>query len=148
MRLLANAVSALCLILSTFLNLTVSASEVNAMTATLTKQQADQILSSSKFKRVKSKSDFPTDWSKGMNLGDMSDVDGPFSSGCTGPEPHLRMVTGAVSDKYALIIYEQGGIAYFRTLNLFSRDNGGVSCVYSEKPDQTRIEDIESKIGQ
>jgi hypothetical protein len=117
-------------------------------TMTLTKQQANEVIASGKLKRVKSKSDFPENWRSGMGLTDMADVNGPFSAGCTGPEPHSRMIAGAVSDHYGLLIYEVGGIAYFRNLKLYSNEKNGFACVYTESVDQQRILDIEKKIGK
>jgi len=133
-----------CLI-GALLNITGSAAEVDQ--AMMTKQQVDEVIASGKLKLVKSKSDFPEFWRASTGLTSMSDIGGPFSSGCTGPPPHCRMIAGAVSDRYGLIIYEQGGVAYFCNLKLYRHENNKVDCVYSEGVDQARIDAIRKKLS-
>jgi hypothetical protein len=111
----------------------------------LTKTQADQIIASAQLKGIKSKSDLPKAWYQAMGMDNMSDAGGPFSAGCTGSEPHSRMIAAAISDKYGVLLFEQGGIAHFRRLKLFSHTGKNIDCVYSEEVDENRIANIEDK---
>jgi hypothetical protein len=144
MRFNRRTILRLSLLLGTLLNVTVLEGKVDE--TMLTQKQADEVIASGKLKRLKSKSDFPKIWYREMGLDDMSDVDGSFSVGCTGNEPHTRMIAGAVSEQYGLLIYEQGGIAYFRNLKLYRRENNKVECVHSESVDEARIKSIEGKL--
>ena len=127
-------------------NVTVLEGRVDEME--LTKKQADEVIASGQLKQVKSKSDLPKVWYRGMGVESMSDVGGPFSAGCTGSEPHSRVIAAAISDKYGVLLYEQGGIAHFRKLKLFSHKDKGIDCVYSENIDEERIANIEDKFSK
>ncbi len=98
----------------------------------ITRQQADDLLSSGKFRPVRSRDEIPKLWWDGMGLEGMSDIGGPFSAGCTGPGAHKRVIAAAVSEPFAVLISEQGGIAYFATFAVFERKQRGVQCVYRE----------------
>jgi hypothetical protein len=98
----------------------------------ISKRQADALLSSGKLKPVKKKAEMPKIWWSAMNLDSMSDIGGPFSAGCTGSEPHRRMVAGAVAEPYGVLIEEQGGIAYMMELRVFKHEKNAVKRVYSE----------------
>ncbi len=112
----------------------------------LTQQEALGVITSARLKKLKSKLEFSKLWYDDMGLDSMSDINGPFSAGCTGAEPHCRMVVGAVSQDYALVIYEQGGIIYFRKLKLYKHGSNGVDCVYTETVNHERIGEIEGKL--
>jgi uncharacterized UPF0160 family protein len=114
----------------------------------LTKKQADEVIASGQLKQVKSKSDLPKVWYEAMGVDSMADVGKAFSAGCTGGDPHSRIIAAAISDKYGVLLYEQGGIAYFRHLKLFSHTNKNVDCVYTENIDEKRIADIVDKISK
>lgn len=114
----------------------------------MTKEEFDKILSTGKLKRVKSKHDFPHRWYSAMGLSGMSEVDGPFAGGCTEQGPRERMVLGAFSEEYGLLIYEQGGLAHWVWANLYQHlsKNAKPEQVYMEdvgKKDGTRVKEIE-----
>jgi hypothetical protein len=146
MRVMPKVSHPLCFLLTVTINLGAAASGKSAMK--MTEQQVDALIASANFKRVKSKSDFPEPFAASMNLDGVSDINGPFSSDCTGSEPHSRLVCGAVSKKYALTIEEQGGFAYFQEFKLYELVNNKVEFVYSEMPSPKRITEIESKLGK
>jgi len=117
-------------------------------TAAMTKQQADSLLESSKLKSIKKKSDIPKIYWDAMGLEPMADVGGQFDAGCTGSAPHSRLVAGAVGDRYACIISEQGGIAYFKQFRVFKNENNSIKCVYTEMVNQDeRCNQIKRKLS-
>lgn len=146
MRLVHRVALVLSLLAIPLVNLTVP--EARASDMELTKKQADEVIASGQLKQVKSKSDLPKVWYESMGVDSMADVGKPFSAGCTGGEPHSRIIAAAISDKYGVLLYEQGGIAYFRRLKLFSHTNKNIDCVYTENIDEKRIADIEDKFSK
>ena len=108
----------------------------------LTKPQAEKILQSGKLHGVKTKNDIPRAWWQAMGLEHMSDINGPFAAGCTGPEPHCRLVAAALSDESAALISETGGIAYFVHLRLFEKEGAEVKCVYEEMIQEARKKQV------
>ncbi|PWT97658.1 MAG: hypothetical protein C5B53_07775 [Candidatus Melainabacteria bacterium] len=146
MRFTHRVALGLGLLVVLLLNITVLEGRASEME--LTKKQADAVINSGQLKQVKSKSDLPKVWYRGMGVENMSDVDGPFSAGCTGPEPHSRVIAAAISDKYGLLLYEQGGIAFFRNLKLYSHKDNKIDCVYEESVDDKRISEIEGKFSK
>lgn len=112
----------------------------------MNKKEADHIIATENLHSLKSKADFPQVWYNYMGLERMADKNGPFDAGCTGPGPHIRFVAGAVSDKYGLIIYEQGGIAYFHVLELYAKKTHKVEQVYRENLDSKRLTELENKL--
>jgi len=114
----------------------------------MTRQQADTLLASGRLRHLRSKSEIPKVWWEAMGLDGMSDIGGPFSSGCTGPEPHRRLITGAISEPYAVLVTEQGGIAYFTELRLFKHKKDAVKCVYHESVREPRLNEIREKLGE
>jgi hypothetical protein len=116
-------------------------------TPNISRQQADGLLSSGKFKHVRSKSEIPKVWWQAMSLEHMSDIGGPFSAGCTGTEPHRRLITGAVNEPYAIILSEQGGIAYMCELRIYKHDKDAIKSIYFENVFNPRIAEIQKKLG-
>ncbi|HEY9791515.1 MAG TPA: hypothetical protein V6D22_14025 [Candidatus Obscuribacterales bacterium] len=114
----------------------------------MTKQQAEALLASGKFHHVKSKSEIPKLWWKAMTLDGLSDIGGPFSAGCTGTEPHRRLMAAAVSEPYAVTVTEQGGIAYMTDIRIFKREKDSVSSVYYESLHDPRLHEVLKKLGQ
>ncbi|HEY9788534.1 MAG TPA: hypothetical protein V6D17_24305 [Candidatus Obscuribacterales bacterium] len=112
----------------------------------LSKESADNILNTTKFKAVKRKGDFPEQFHKALGLTSMSDVNGPFAAGCVGPQPHQRLIGGGISDKYFLVLSEHGGFAYFTRLSLYTRADE-VRCIYQGIISRKRLEEIEKALG-
>lgn len=112
----------------------------------MTKEEAEALLSASKFTKVKSRNDIPKVWWEAMGLENMSDIGGAFSAGCTGPAPHVRLAAGAISEPYALTVSEHGGFAYYHRLNIYKRDNGKIECVYTEMMQPPRVDEIIKKL--
>ncbi len=108
----------------------------------LTKEQAEKILHSDKLKGVSKKNEIPKEWWQPMELEQVSDINGPFSSGCTGPEPHCRLVCAAVSNEFAATIVESGGFAYFIKLRLFEKKAGQITSVYTELIQEARLKEL------
>ena len=114
---------------------------------TMTKQQANSILSSAKFKSVHSRNEIPSKWAQAMNLDKFSDIGGPFSAGCTGTESHSRLMEAAVSEPYGFAMIEFGGIAHFFEFRLFKQENGSIKQVYNESVLPPRISEIRKTLG-
>jgi hypothetical protein len=95
----------------------------------LTQNQVDDLLASGKFKRAKSKSEIPKLWWEGMGLNELSDIGGPFDSGCTGSKPHSRLLAAAISQPFAVVICERGGRSHFGSLTVLKNVDGAVLSV-------------------
>ncbi len=133
----------LCILLLLFFS---TASESQA-SKDLTKEGANHLLASGKFKPVSSKKDIPKLWWPTMNLEGVSDIGGAFSAGCTGNEPHRRLLLASVSEPYALSLTEQGGIAYFVEFKIYKHEENSFRQIYFEQVREPRIKEIRQKLG-
>jgi hypothetical protein len=115
---------------------------------TMSKQQVDTLLASGKFHRVKTKAEVPKVWWKAMELENLSDIGGPFDPGCTGNQPHRRLVAAALSEPYGVMVSEQGGIAYMTEFRVFKHEKDAVTSVYFENVREQRLREILKKLGQ
>lgn len=113
----------------------------------ITREAADSLLVSGNFKPVKSKKEIPKLWWQALGLDSLSDIGGPFSSGCTGAEPHARLKLSAVSEPHAIVIFERGGIAYMTVFEIYKHEKDGIRLVYTEDVSQPRFAEIQRKLG-
>jgi hypothetical protein len=113
----------------------------------ISKESADKLLSSQKFKPVKSKNEIPKLWWHAEDLENLSDIGGAFDAGCTGQGPHRRLMLGAVNEPYSIVITEQGGIAYLTEFKVYKHEGNSVHLIYSEMIRDPRVNEIRKKLG-
>lgn len=127
----------------------ISAVQASHDASQMRRQEVDKLLSSGKFKHVKGKSDLPKIWWKSMELDGMSDIGGRFSAGCTGSDPHCRLMAAAVSEPYAAEVSEQGGAKYSTVFRFFKHGKDATNCVYLEYIfKKSRMAEIRKQLGE
>lgn len=75
-------------------------------------------------------------------FGRISDPGGPFSGGCTGPDPHSRMILAARQANLVLFCYESGGFAYYRKATIYKIEGQSAIKVFDAFADFTDLESL------